>query len=361
MDQRLGSQALEQRLYDIGQVIRRGGEDQYLDFLANEDTIKRILKLKDAKDVLILGHNYMAPLVYYISSEGGRGDSLQLAQFAAKAKNPIILFDGVRFMAETAKILNPEKKVLIADIDAGCSLADPFRGEDVRAYKERNLGYPVVLYINSYADAKAEADYCCTSSNALNVIRHSAQEYDVKQVLFLPDSLMGANLQEELKQTGSDIELIYPGKYDDNYGSCEVHEKITLNIIKEIRQQYRLDMKDPTTAVLVHWECHPEVLAEADFHGSTSAMIKYIAEHSELEKVYLGTECEMTANLQSEYPQIEFVRACAVVCEHMRKITLEKMLEALENEQPEVTVPEDIRVKALISIERMLSISKNDY
>jgi len=331
--------------------------DQYIDFLANREKIQRILELKEEKNVLILGHNYMAPLVYGISGEGERGDSLQLAQFAAKSDNPIILFDGVRFMAETAKILNPEKKILIADINAGCSLADPFGGEEVKEYKKNYPGKPVVLYINSYADAKAEADYCCTSSNGIKVIKHAAAEYGTNEVIFLPDSLMGENIQDELRENNIDIDLIYPGKYDDKFGSCEVHENISLEMIKNIREQFYLDKENPETAVIVHWECLPEVRKEADFCSSTSGMIKYIQEHTDLKRIYLGTECEMTANLQNEFPEVEFVKTCAIACQHMKKITLDKMLKALEDEKPEVTVPEDIRIRALKSIERMLDVN----
>ena len=344
-------------LVRIEQALHRSNTDQHLDFQANQDLIEQILKLRDQKNVLILGHNYMAPLVYHLSGEGERGDSLQLAQYAAKSNKPIILFDGVRFMAETAKILNPEKKVLIADLKAGCSLADPFRGEDVRRYKEKYPGLPVVLYINSYADAKAEADYCCTSSNGLKVVEHAAKEFASNQVIFLPDSLMGANLQDELKLQGSALNLIYPGKYDAEHGACEVHAQITVEMVQNIRRDFALSPEDKATAVLVHWECHPDVLKEADFHGSTSAMIKYLHTHPELKRVYLGTECEMTANMQNEFPQIEFVRSCAIACQHMGRITLHKILQALETEQPEVTVPEEIRLKALRSIQKMLEVS----
>jgi len=348
---------IQTKLKEIEYALRRGGNDQYIDFLANKDSIQRILELREQKNVLILGHNYMAPLVYHVSGEGERGDSLQLAQFASNSDNPIILFDGVRFMAETAKILNPEKKVLIADLNAGCSLADPFRANDVKAYKKNFPGRPIVLYINSYADAKAEADYCCTSSNGLKVIKHAAAEYGTNQVIFLPDSLMGKNLQDELNENGENLDLIYPGKYDKNFGSCEVHEQISLDMVRNIRKQFNLEKGNPETAVLVHWECKPEVRKEADFCSSTSGMIKYINEHSELKNVYLGTECEMTANLQNEFPEIEFVRTCAIACRHMGKITLDKMLKTLEEEKPEVTVPENIRIKALKSIERMLEIA----
>jgi quinolinate synthase len=184
------------------------------------------------------------------------------------------------------------------------------------------------------------------------------KEFQTKEVIFLPDSLMGKNFQEELKSTGSDIDLIYPGKYDENHGSCEVHEQITADMIRAIRKEYHLTREDPTTAVLVHWECKPEVLKQADFYGSTSAMIRHITGNPQLKKVYLGTECEMTSNLQNEFPQIEFVRTCAVTCTHMAKITIDKILETLEKERPEVTVPEEIRVKALKSIHRMLAIQE---
>ncbi|GEM_PF-1623991 len=172
---------------------------------------------------------------------------------------------------------------------------------------------------------------------------------------------MGANLQEELqkekKQGEKEIDLIYPGKYDLKHGSCEVHERISVDMIRNIRAQFNLKKDDPRTAVLVHWECKPAVLLESDFYGSTSAMIQYIKSHTNLEKVYLGTECEMTANLQGEFPQIEFIKTCAIACQHMAKITLDKILSALENEEPVVFVPEDIRKRAIIPIERMLAIS----
>lgn len=345
---------IHQQMDQLANQFEKKGE--YGAFAGHKESIQRILELKKEKNVLILGHNYMAPEVYYLSGENERGDSLQLAQFAATSDKPIILFDGVRFMAETAKILNPEKKVLIADKGAGCSLADPFRGEDVVKYKESYPGRPIVLYINSYADAKAEADYCCTSANALNVIKHAAKTFNTKEVIFLPDSLMGQNLDEELKKEKINLTLIYPGKFDKKHGSCEVHEQITADMIRNIRNMHHLKKGDPQTAVLVHWECKNEVLQEADFYGSTSQMRRHIVEHPQLKRVYLGTECEMTANLQHEFPHVEFVKSCAVFCKHMRKITIEKMVQALEKESPEIIVPEHIRLQAKKSIERMLAI-----
>ena len=322
---------------------------------AHQETITKILTLKKQKNVLILGHNYMHPLVYNLSDPDARGDSLALSMYAAKTDKPIILFDGVRFMAETAKILNPKKKVLIADKRAGCSLADPFRREDVLQLKQQYPNIPVITYVNSYAEVKAESDYCCTSANALKVIKHAAEKYKTNRVIFLPDSLMGENLQRELP----DITIIYPGKGNSlPKGTCEVHDKFTLNDIQMIRKQHNIPKGHPKRAVLVHWECTPEVVQEADFCGSTSQMANYIKQYNP-EKVFLATECEMAANLSVEFPQTEFIRQCNVYCQHMRRITLKGILSALETENKEkheVVVDEEIRKKALIPIQRMLEI-----
>ena len=337
----------------IDQALK-AAPDQHVDFLAQKEKIARILELREQKNALILGHNYMAPLVYQLSGEKGRGDSLALSRYASECENPIILFDGVRFMAETAKILSPEKTVLIADLDAGCSLADPFTAADIRAYRQRYPGVPVVTYVNSYADVKAESDYCCTSANGLEVVVHASREFRTDRVLFFPDSFMGANLQKELEPQG--IDVIYPGKNDDNFGRCEVHEKFTPQHIREIRAQYDIPRDSAEAAVLVHWECAPEVIAEADYCGSTSQMAKYIAEHPGLKRLYLATECEMSANLAAEYPNIEFVRTCNIFCEHMRKITLDKILYSLEHDVHEVTVDEEVAKRARVAIERMLEV-----
>ena len=332
-----------------------------LDVAANEEKICRILQLKEEKNVLILGHNYMRPMIYSLSEEGARGDSLALARFAAKTDCPIILFDGVRFMAETAKILNPNKKVLIASKSAGCSLADPIRAEHVRRLKREYPGVPVVTYINSYADVKAESDICCTSANAVNVIVHMKEETGSDRIIFLPDTLMGQNLQKELDDLGYGIDLIYPGKNNDlAEGKCEVHENFTLEALLDIRAQYDIPKGHPSRAILAHWECPPEVIEEADFHGSTSQMANYIRQNSP-ELVFLATECEMAANLEGEFPQTEFVRTCQIYCSHMRRITLDGILSALETEDPvkhEVTVDEQVRIRALKPIQRMLELSK---
>ena len=330
-----------------------------IDVAANEDKIRRILQLKAEKNVLILGHNYMRPMIYSLSDDEAKGDSLALSRHAAKTDCPIILFDGVRFMAETAKIINPEKKVLIASKLAGCSLAEPISAEDVRHLKDCYPGVPVVTYINSYADVKAESDICCTSANAIQVILHITNAAGTDRAIFLPDSLMGENLQRELDEMACGVDLIYPGKKNDlAEGKCEVHEQFTVEQLRTIRSDYDIPKGHLRRAVLAHWECPQEVIEEADFHGSTSQMANYIRDNGP-ERVYLATECEMAANLESEFPQTEFVRACAVYCSHMRQITIDGILSALETEDPvrhEITLDEDVRVRALKPIQRMLEL-----
>ena len=356
-EQRVGEKTMSVSLEFYRESFRNTAYE--VDAAANAEKVRRILQLKEEKNVLILGHNYMHPLVFGLSEKGARGDSLALARHAAETTCPVILMDGVRFMAETAKILNPDKKVLIASKLAGCSLADPVRGEDVRALKASYPGVPVVMYVNSYADAKAEADICCTSSNALDVILHIARTTGSTKIIFLPDTLMGMNLQAELDSLGHSLELIYPGK--DNgmrEAKCEVHEQFTVEDLQLLRQQYDIPKGHPRRAILAHWECPPDVLQEADFHGSTSQMANYIREHQP-ERAYLATECEMASNLAAEFPQTEFVRACLIFCSHMRRIGLDGILSALETEDPErheITVDEEVRVRALVPIERMLEL-----
>lgn len=335
----------------------RSQPDQLLEFQADRDCVRRILELRVEKQALILGHNYMHPLVYQISGEAERGDSLALSRYAARSDHPLIVFNGVRFMAETAKLLNPEKTVLIADLEAGCSLADGFTAEQAEAYRVRHPGAPVVTYINSYAAVKAESDYCCTSANAVRVILAAAKVFDSRRVVFLPDTLMGQNLQDELWRGGHDIELIYPGSDDEAATRCEVHEQFTAEQVRQIRQQYAMPRGARDSAVLVHWECSQEVLAAADFYGSTSQMARYIREHPDLQRVYLATECEMAANLASEFPQVEFVRSCSFFCPHMRRITLEKLRISLEREVHAVEVDPQIAEKARVAIDRMLTVT----
>jgi len=319
--------------------------DLSLEALAKKDIIEEILALKKEKNVLILGHNYMNPLIYNLSEADARGDTLALSMYAARTDKPIILFDGVRFMAETAKILNPSKKILIADKEAGCSLAEAITRKDVVALKKEYPGAPVLTYVNSYAEIKAESDYCCTSSNALDMILSIGE----RRIIFLPDSLMGKNLQDELDRGGHAIDLIYPGKGNTlKEGTCEVHDKFHAADIRKIREQFEIPRGHPRRAVLVHWECLPEVVREADFCGSTSQMSRFIRENKP-ERVFLATECEMSANLQNEFPQTEFIKMCNVYCQHMARITLEKILDALKTEDPkyEVNVDEELRIQAL--------------
>jgi quinolinate synthase len=330
-------------------------DDLALEAQAKQEIIAEILRLKRERDVLILAHNYMSPLVFNLSDREYRGDSLALSMTAARTDKATILFNGVYFMAETAKILNPEKTVLIADREAGCSLADAVTGANVRRLKGLHPGAPVVTYINSYAEIKAESDICCTSANALDIIRSLASP----KVIFLPDSLMGANLQEELARQGDDIELVYPGRNNDlPPGKCEVHDQIQLDDVRRIRTQFDIPRGHPRRAVLVHWECRPEVVKEADVCGSTSEMARYIRDRQP-ERVFLGTECEMAANLENEFPQTEFIRLCNVYCEHMARIQPEKILAALSSQGDEyqVTLDEKLRERALAPIQRMLDLS----
>ncbi|MFQ5766872.1 MAG: quinolinate synthase [Acidobacteriota bacterium] len=329
--------------------------DLALEADANREVIEEILRLKAAGDVLILGHNYMSPLVFNLADEECRGDSLALSIHAARTDKPVILFNGVYFMAETAKLLNPDKVVLIADKEAGCSLADGYRREDVLELKRQYPGIPIVTYINSYAAIKAESDICCTSANALDVIISRNSE----RVIFLPDSLMGRNLQEEIDRRGLGIDLIYPGKGNRlHQGTCEVHDKITVEEIRRIRIQHQLPKGHPRRVVLVHWECRPEVVEEADFCGSTSQMSRYIRDHKP-ERVFLGTECEMAANLEMEYPATQFIRLCNVFCRHMARIRLDRIVDALKtrDHRYQVQVEEEARLQALRPIQRMLALS----
>jgi len=333
-----------------------------VDIEAQAETIHKILTLKAKHNVTILGHNYMEPLVFSLSEEHEQGDSLGLSLYASKTDADYIIFNGVPFMAETAKILNPEKTVLVADKTAGCSLADNYRGEDVRALKEQYPGIPVMIYINSYADAKAESDITCTSANAANIARNLPGD----KVLFVPDILFAQNLEEELKE---EKEIIYPGKGNNYKGAvCEVHERFSLNDIEQIRYDFDIPKGHPQRMVYAHWECKPEVLRNADFYGSTTQIRQDIARRvndpnleNRLEKAFIASECELTSNLQNEFPNVEFATACYVRCQHMAKTTLPKilnMLEAIDNGENlskyEVNLSNEVIESARLPIERML-------
>ncbi len=319
--------------------------------------------LKEERNAVILGHNYMEPALFY-SIPDFTGDSLDLSRKAAQTDKDIIVFCGVRFMAETAKILNPTKTVLLPSDKAGCSLAASITAEDVRALRERFPGVPVVAYVNTYADVKAESDICCTSSNARAVI----ESLDSDTVIFLPDEYLAKNVARE---TGKRI--LFPTKgemitfegdqiktapYDEQatagaligwHGRCEVHEKFTVQDIQAVRAQF------PDVTVLAHPECSPEVVAAADFSGSTNAMIRYVRE-SPARRYLLLTECAMGDNIAAANPEKEMLRLCMVRCPHMNTITLEDTLAALRYNRYVIEVPEEIRRRAERAVQRMIAI-----
>jgi quinolinate synthase len=312
-----------------------------------------INRLKEERGAVILGHNYMEPALFH-SVPDFTGDSLELSRRAAGTEADPIVFCGVRFMAETAKILNPGKTVLIPSLNAGCSLAASITAQDVRKLREQFPGVPVVTYINTYADVKAESDICCTSGNAAAVI----ESLHTETVIFLPDEYLAKNVA---KETGKHIIFpvsepmpLSPDTHLDYTligwnGKCEVHEKFSVEDIERIRKQF------PDVVVLAHPECSPEVVEAADFSGSTSAMIQYV-EKTHAPRYLLLTECSMGDNIAAENPEKEMLRLCSVRCPHMNEITLEDTFDALRYNRYRVEVPEEIRVRARQAVERMLEI-----
>ena len=292
--------------------------------------VEEINKLKKEKNAVILAHNFMTPEIYHCVADIV-GDSLKLAQESQKTKADTIIMCGVNFMADTAKIMNPSKTVLIPDPQAGCSLAESITGKDVRLLKERYPGVPVVTYVNTSADVKAETDICCTSGNAVEII----ESLGVDKVIFLPDEYLAKNVA---KQTN--VKII------TWHGTCIVHERFTA---KEIRE-YRKD--NPGITILAHPECTPEVVAEVDFTGSTSKMSNYVKE-KQPNKVLMVTECSMSDNVSVENPNVEFVRPCNL-CPHMKRISLVKVLESLMLNIHEVKIDQEVIEKARLPIERML-------
>ncbi|MBP3192214.1 quinolinate synthase NadA [Natronogracilivirga saccharolytica] len=306
-----------------------------------------INRLKREKNAVILGHNYMEPALFY-SIPDHVGDSLGLARIAAETDAERIVFCGVRFMAETAKILNPERMVLLPARVAGCSLAESITAEDVKKLKEKYPGVPVVTYINTYADVKAETDVCCTSSNAADIVR----KLDSDSVICLPDEFLAKNIARE---TGKNV--IYPGSErtgnDDMViwdGRCEVHDKFTVEDIENARRQF------PDTVVVAHPECPPEVVQAADYSGSTTAMTRFVRE-SDAERFLILTECAMGDNIAAENPEKEMLRMCSIRCPHMNEITLQDTLVSLREDKYQIEVPEDIRLRAKRSLDRMLELS----
>ena len=311
-------------------------------------------QLKLEKNAVSLGHNYMEPVLYH-SVTDFKGDSLELSRRAAQTDKDIIVFCGVRLMAETAKILNPTKTVLLP-ANAGCSLAASITAKDVRDLKARFPSVPVVTYVNTYADVKAESDICCTSGNAVAVV----QSLGSQTVIFLPDEYLARNVARETGKhiifptlgavagdASSDSELDY--QMVGWRGRCEVHEKFTVSDINAVRQQF------PDVRILAHPECSPEVIAASDFSGSTSAMIRYV-ENTNAPRFLLLTECSMGDNVAAANPDKNMLRLCSVRCPHMNQITMENTLHALQTNQIEINVPEDIRVRAVRAVERMIAI-----
>jgi quinolinate synthase len=348
---------MKERLHDVVP----DAELRYKADLADE-----INRLKVERNAVILGHNYMEPALYY-SIADFTGDSLELSRRAARTDKSVIVFCGVRFMAETAKILSPDKVVLIPSERAGCSLAASITASDVRGLRARFPGVPIVAYVNTYADVKAEVDVCCTSSNAVEVVNSLPGD----TVIFLPDEYLARNVAREtgrrviIAQPGGAAGVVVPDRGggggangsgpDANAslvgwgGRCEVHEKFTVADIRDVRRQF------PDTVVLAHPECSPEVVAASDFSGSTTAMTRFV-ERSQARRYLLLTECAMGDNVAAANPDKEMLRLCSVRCPHMNQITLEDTLEALRQMRYVVEVPEEIRVRAARAVERMVAI-----
>jgi len=296
--------------------------------------IYKINKLKKEKNAVILAHNYQTPEIYHGISDFS-ADSLALAIEAAKTKADIIVMCGVHFMAETAKLMSPNKKVLLPDMDAGCSLSSSITDEDVRNLKKQYPGVPVVSYVNTSADVKAETDVCCTSANAVKIVN----SLGVKKVIFLPDDFLAKYVASQ-----TDVEII------SWKGTCEVHEQFKDEEINEIRKN------NPGIKIIAHPECPPDVIRASDFAGSTSGMIKYVKDNQP-EKVMMVTECSMSDNVQVDNPKVEFIRPCNL-CPHMKKITLPKILYCLENETNEIIMDDVTIEKARKSVERMAEIGR---
>lgn len=296
------------------------------------EDIDAILRLKRERNAVILAHNYQTPEIYHCVADLV-GDSLALARMATTVDADIIVLAGVHFMAETAKLLNPKKTVLIPDMRAGCSLADSIAPEDIRSLRQRYPGVPVVTYVNTSAAVKAESDICCTSGNARAVV----ESLGVKQVIMLPDEYLAQNIATE-----TDVDIIAWN------GHCEVHELFSAEDVRELRQNH------PGVVVLAHPECPPDVLAEADFAGSTAGIADYV-EKRRPECVVLLTECSMSDNVSVHYPDLEFIRPCNL-CPHMKRITLKNIRSALERNEHRVVIDPVVADRARLAVERMLAV-----
>lgn len=294
--------------------------------------IEAILDLKRRRNAVILAHNYQTPEIFHCVADIV-GDSLALARKAMSVEADVIVLAGVHFMAETAKLLNPQKTVLIPDLRAGCSLADSITADDIRLLRRRYPGVPVVTYVNTSAEVKAESDICCTSGNAKAVV----ESLGVPRVIMLPDEYLAQNIAAQ-----TEVEIIAWK------GHCEVHERFTPADIRQLRQDH------PGVTVLAHPECPPEVVAEADFSGSTAAMSDYVGRQKP-PRVVLMTECSMSDNVAVEHPDVEFIRPCNL-CPHMKRITLANIRAALEQNRHVVTIEPEIAGRARLAVERMLAV-----
>jgi quinolinate synthase len=297
--------------------------------------IRKINMLKKEKNAVVLAHNYQTPEIFHGVADIA-ADSLALAIEAKKTSADIIVMCGVHFMAETAKLMNPHKKILLPDMGAGCSLASSITGKDVRMLKEKYPGVPIVTYVNTSAEVKAESDICCTSANAVKVVESLGSD----KVIFLPDQYMAKYVQTKTK-----VQII------SWIGTCIVHERFSAQEVKDIKKQ------NPGIVVLSHPECPPEVIAASDFTGSTSGMSNYVKKNQP-NKVMLVTECSMSDNVQIENPNVQFIKPCNL-CPYMKTITLSKVLECLEKETNEILIPEIISRKAQKAVERMVAIGRS--
>lgn len=314
-------------LYDrVSRVIPKA------EWLSFQDDVEAILELKQRRNAVILAHNYQTPEIFHGVADIV-GDSLALARKAVEVDADIIVLAGVHFMAETAKLLNPEKTVLIPDMEAGCSLAESITPEDIALLRQAHPGVPVVTYVNTSAAVKAASDICCTSGNARQVV----ESLGVPKVLMLPDEYLARNVARE-----TNVELIAW------HGHCEVHELFTADDIRQLRENY------PGVTVLAHPECPPDVVEAADFAGSTAVMSDYVGKKRP-SRVVLLTECSMSDNVAVHHPDVEFIRPCNL-CPHMKRITLGNIRKALEEGQHEVTVDPAIAADARRAVERMLAI-----
>ena len=305
-----------------------------IEWASHAPYIHEINKLKKEKNAVILAHNYQTPEIYHGVSDFA-ADSLALAVEASKTSADIIVMAGVHFMAETAKLMSPNKKVLLPDMGAGCSLSSSITGEDVRNLKKQHPGVPVVSYVNTSAEVKAETDVCCTSANAVKIVK----SLGVKKVIFLPDNYLAQYVASQ-----TDVEII------SWKGICMVHDQFNDKEIHEIRKN------NPEIKIIAHPECPPDVIKASDFAGSTSGMIKYVKDNQP-KKVMMVTECSMSDNIQVENPKVEFIRPCNL-CPHMKKITLPKILDCLKNETGEIVMDQETIIKAKTSVEKMAAIGR---